>query len=172
MILLVHGGQTGVDRGGHDGALANGWQIWGYMPADGCDELGLVPDDVAKYLDRCRQIGYPARTKANLLIADLLLVMVEDKQQPYATPGTRLTLTAAGKRKPYLERKVVDPSDGVDEIATWIADYRAGNQDWKVHLKKHVWLMVAGPRASKWRGGEAAMRDYLIKLKPALEARR
>lgn len=169
MIVVVHGGQTGVDRGGHHGALANGWQVRGFAPADGCDEDGPIPDDVIAFLERHRVTGLSARTHENLRWCDLLLVMVEDKQKPWATPGTKTTLTMARNRKPYLERMVVDPSDGTAHIAKWILDYKIGNVHRLPRLAKHVWLMVAGPRRSKWVTGEVAMRDYLITLKQTLE---
>ncbi|HSX21410.1 MAG TPA: putative molybdenum carrier protein, partial [Gaiellaceae bacterium] len=66
MITIVHGGQTGVDRGAHEAAIDNGWRVAGYMPRDGRDELGPIPPDVARFLVAHEKAGYGARTEANV----------------------------------------------------------------------------------------------------------
>src|SRR5690349_17304665 len=104
-LIVVAGGQTGVDRGAHRAALEVGFDVTGYMPSDGKDELGPIPGNVASHLRRCAKRGYAARTEANLLIADALLVVVEDRIDPYRTPGTKLTLQIARELK--LPRLVV-----------------------------------------------------------------
>jgi hypothetical protein len=152
-IQIIHGGQTGVDRGAHEAALENGWPITGYMPKDSRDELGLIPTDVAKFLHRCTVEGKAARTHVNIDIAHVVLVVVRDKQDPYSTPGTRLTLQkAAALGRP---RMVVDPSEDAGYVARWL---------WLMSSKAQrdpLRVMVAGPRESRWADGRVATRALL-----------
>ncbi len=151
-ITLIHGGQTGVDRGAHIAALEIGWHLAGFMPQNGCDELGLIPRQVAKYLEPCPKPGYPVRTRMNVGLADALLLVVEDQRHPDATPGSRLTWdTAKDLGKP---RWVIDPNDTPKAVAGWLYPQL------QTHVKKNTLaktselrpfrLMVAGPRGSKW----------------------
>jgi hypothetical protein len=159
-IRLLHGGQTGVDRGAHEAALENGWEIAGYMPKDGRDELGPIPPDVAKFLHRCTVEGKAARTHVNIDIAHVVLVVVRDKQDPYATPGTRLTLQkAAALGRP---RMVVDPSEDAGYVARWL---------WLMSSKAQrdpLRVMVAGPRESRWTDGAVWTRELLRRLHQVL----
>lgn len=38
LITIIHGGQSGADRGAHEAAISNGWNVTGYMPRDCRDE--------------------------------------------------------------------------------------------------------------------------------------
>jgi hypothetical protein len=156
VITIVHGGQTGVDRGAHEGALDCGWQITGFMPKNGKDEQGLIPRDVAKFLEPHPTGGYKERTVANLRISAALLVMVYDAQDPYATPGTRLTLEKA--RVHSIPRKVADRTTDPDLLQQWLQVLLDGHvQEFQTPFR----LMVAGPRASKWTTGRAETAGML-----------
>jgi len=159
-IQIIAGGQTGVDRGAHEAALENGWPITGYMPKDGCDELGEIPLDVAKYLKRCTVSGYAARTHANIEMTHVVLVVVPDKQNPYATPGTRLTLQKA--RALGRPSMVVEPHSVVVPVAQWLWMWAGkGGRD-------PLRVMVAGPRESRWADGRVWTRDLLRRLHTVL----
>lgn len=162
-LTLWHGGQTGVDRGCHDAGMLLGVPLAGYMPADGHDEFGLIPIAVAKHLRRCQTPGYGPRTKQNLAQVYAVLVIVENKQNPYATPGTRLTLDGARDRR--LARRVIDPDDSIACTADWLS---AQYQDIPT---PNFALLIAGPRASKWPGGQAATCAVLQSLHATLVAR-
>jgi hypothetical protein len=155
-IQIIHGAQTGVDRGAHEAALENGWDIAGYMPRDGRDELGDIPIDVAKYLKRCIITGYSARTHANIETAHVVLVVVPDKQNPYTTPGTRLTLQKA--RALGRPRMVVDPVEDAYTIARWLWLMAAKAQ------RDPLKVMVAGPRESRWVDGRVETRALLRRV--------
>lgn len=161
MITIVHGGQTGVDSGAHDGAVANGWAIAGFMPHDKMGEDGPIPANIRVFLQACRHKGYAARTKANLEIAHALLVIVQDTLHPHNTPGTKLTLAEA--RRLALPRLVVDPTSHIGTIADWLTKllYAAARDPFK--------LMVAGPRLSKWPDGRVATATLLHHLKHRLQ---
>ena len=159
-LVVIHGGQTGVDRGAHKAAIEVGFTVTGYMPSDGKDEDGPIPGKVASHLRRCNQGGYVARTRANLLIADALLTVVEDRIDPYATPGTKLTLQIA--RELRLPRLLVDETFAVQDAANWLWSLGAPGQPGEgVEVRESHRLMVAGPRASKWARGELVAAAFV-----------
>lgn len=170
MITILHGGQTGVDRGAHEAALDVGWLVDGYMPKEGRDERGPIPPAVARYLKPCTRSGYGARTEDNVRTAGALLVVVPDCDDPRATPGTAKTLELAADR--HLRRMVVDSGANVWQLASWIRNMR--------HLQTQLpfaravdlvplHLMVAGPRESKWAAARVETAGLLRRV--ALEMR-
>ncbi|HEX7941127.1 MAG TPA: putative molybdenum carrier protein, partial [Gemmatimonadaceae bacterium] len=80
-LTILHGGQTGVDRGAHYGALDGGLPIAGWMPRGKHDERGPIPDDVARHLLPCTigtlTDGYRARTGANVEWATHVCLIVQ-----------------------------------------------------------------------------------------------
>jgi hypothetical protein len=177
MICVVHGGQTGVDRGAHEAAVVNDWPISGYMPRRRCDELGPIPEDVARYLVPYETGGYGERTEANVRSSDAILVVVPLAQDSAHTPGTALTIAIAREQHRLL--KIVDPHTSRVEISAWISSacrelaeaaqaQRSlfGSRDPEpVFLR----LMVAGPRESRWPGAREAtmqlLRDVDLQLR-------
>lgn len=172
MITLIHGGQTGVDRGAHEAAIDNGWLITGYMPRGGRDEYGRIQPDVARYLIEHEKSAYAARTAANVRSCDALLVVVRDRDDPRATPGTALTLDLAAGLPMGKRRMVVDPTDAADMIARWIWQYlRTATLPLPFDAFDPVpaKLMVAGPRESKW--AEARVETAGLLRRVGLELR-
>ena len=172
MITVVHGGQTGVDRGAHEAAIDNGWRVAGYMPRDQRDELGRIPEDVARFLVPHEKTNYAARTAANVRTATAALLVVKDAADPRVTPGTAKTIDLAVERG--LRRRVVDPSHDASAIARWI---------WSDLLMVHTLplpfetrvldpiptrLIVAGPRESKWPGARVETAALLRRVARAL----
>ncbi|HSX23413.1 MAG TPA: putative molybdenum carrier protein [Gaiellaceae bacterium] len=171
MITIVHGGQTGVDRGAHDAAIENRWRLAGYMPRDGRDELGLIPADVARFLTLHASPNYAARTEANVQSASAVLVVVRDVEQSRSTPGTSRTIDLTYERN--MTPLVVDPSNDATAIARWIWRLAAppapmlpleGFEVDPVPLR----LMVAGPRESKWPGAQVETARLLGQVACAL----
>lgn len=155
MLIIVHGGQTGVDRGAHFGAVDAGLRLSGYCPRNERDENGPIPDDVAVHL-RPSSGGLRERTLDNIASADAVLVVVEDAARaPYATPGTAGTIITARKRG--LATLVVDASWSYAVIGEWVV------ANAKLGADRHR-LMVAGPRASLWAAGEAVARGIVSRL--------
>ena len=158
---LIHGGQTGVDRGAWAAAIALGARghtirAGGVMPKDAKDEAGVIPEVVRRNMRACDTAGYEARTIENVRGADALLVVVKNRLQPDATPGTRLTLAQAAKQ-PGLQTMVAD-AESADQVAWWLAHL----PPWAKN--RHPFkLMVAGPRESLWPGAELATQELLIK---------
>jgi Circularly permutated YpsA SLOG family len=169
-VVVIHGGQTGVDRGAHEAALDVGWLVDGYMPKDVRDERGPIPIDVARYLKPCARSGYGARTEENVHMADALLVVVRDADDPRATPGTAKTIDLAARH--HMRRMIVDPSANVWQLASWIRNMSQfqgrlplGGASDPIALR----LMVAGPRESKWASARIETASLLRRV--ALEMR-
>lgn len=164
----MHGGQTGVDRGGHEGAIANGWRVWGYMPSDARDELGPIPEAVAKLLVRHESPSYAARTEANVRIVNAVLIVVSDADDARRTPGTAKTIDLAKRRG--LPCKIVDSTTDAAVIALWIWSDLLMMRTLMLPIDglrlepAPLRLLVAGPRESKWRGAQAETVAFLRRI--------
>jgi len=167
VITVVHGGQTGVDRGGHEAAIDNGWSVTGYMPRGTRDELGKIPASVAQFLTPHAKTSYAARTEANVQSANAAIIVVRDAHDPRVTPGTALTIDLCAKRK--IRRLIVDPTFDAEQIAREI---------WSCVLEVELLLpfetlafpkvLVAGPRESKWPGARVETAGLLRRVGRAL----
>jgi hypothetical protein len=172
VITLVHGGQTGVDRGAHEAALDNGWRVAGYMPRDGRDELGRIPPDVARYLVPHDKTSYAVRTEANVRSASAALIVVRDADDPRVTPGTTKTIDLCADRK--LRRMVVDPKTDAAQIARWIWNDLLMVCTLPLPFETMpldpvpTRLLVAGPRESKWQGARVETAALLRRVALAL----
>ena len=172
MITIVHGGQTGVDRGGHEGAIANDWRVSGYMPSDARDELGAIPADVARFLIPHDSADYGVRTTANVQSSNAALIMVRDARDPRVTPGTTKTIDLAARRG--IPCKIVDPTTDAAQIALWIWSDLLMMRTLLLPLDglklapAPMRLLVAGPRESKWRGARAETATFLARIALAI----
>ena len=133
LTRIVSGGQTGVDRGALDAALAAGYPCGGWCPAGRTAEDGTIPEryPVVELVDA----GYRERTIQNVVDSDATLIVYFGDLHG----GTELTLLACIRReKPY---KLIDGADIPAARAAEIA---------LAFVAKHAasTLNVAGPRAS------------------------
>jgi hypothetical protein len=152
-LRIIHGGQTGVDRGAAVSASDLKLPVAGWMPMDERDECGPIPTWARRGLKPLQVSGLAQRTTGNVVLCDLVLCIVEDRQHPYATPGTALTLQVA--RSIGRPRFAADAETPVDVIAQWVRDKASGAE---------VGLMVAGPRESKWPGAMAVTSPIISQL--------
>lgn len=173
MITIVHGGQTGTDRGAHEAAIDNGWRVTGYMPRDQRDELGRIPPDVAKFLVPHDKASYAFRTVANVHASTAVLIVVQNVADPRATPGTAKTIDLAADR--HLPLLIVDPRTDVHMIASWIwSGLLIVSGTLSLPLEAHAIgpittkLLVAGPRESKWRGARVETAGLLRQVASSL----
>ena len=138
MIRIVSGGQTGVDRGALDAALAARFPCGGWCPADRAAEDGPIP---ARYpLQELAGAGYLQRTRKNVEDSDGTLIIT------FGAPsgGTLRTIEFCQRlHKPHLviDASKTSKSEAAVEIARFIDEHGI-----KV-------LNVAGRRLSGWRQG-------------------
>lgn len=133
-LRIVSGGQTGVDLGALDAALARGAPCGGWCPANRRNERGLIP--VRYPLAPLARGGYPERTRANVRDADATLIVYFDELEG----GTALTARCAlahGKPLKLIDGDAVDVALAVALAAAFVARHAVAT------------LNVAGPRASK-----------------------
>ena len=149
-MIIIQGGQTGVDRGAWRGAGDMGLARGGWMPASQHDELGLIPGEVSHNLRPALNGGENrSRTIANVVDADAVLIIHPPGRM---SPGTSLTWLQAGANgKPWI---VIDGSPRrLNHVEPWLREVHGrflNSTDAAIRMFR---LMVAGPRASKWSDG-------------------
>lgn len=144
---IVSGGQSGVDRGALDAAMALGIAHGGWCPGGRRAEDGPIPERYQ--LRETSTAEYRERTERNVLDADATLVLHRGRLRG----GTRLTRQLALRhKKPCLTVDLGKPSDEA-ALRRWL-------------VQNHVrTLNVAGPRESQSPGiarqTEALLRRLL-----------
>ena len=143
---LITGGQTGVDRGALDAAIALGIPHGGWCPAGRRAEDGPIP--LQYELRECNSPEYRVRTRLNVESADGTLILCAGDP----AGGTRLTLELAIQSgRPYFK---VDPQDTKSV---------ASARDWLDTQQIRV-LNVAGPRESTWPGAARLAETFMRQL--------
>jgi len=146
LLKIVSGGQTGVDRGALDAAIALGIPHGGWCPRGRLAEDGAIPS--CYRLAETDSPEYRVRTEQNVLDSDATLIL---HRGPLAG-GTELTRQLAERHgRPCL---VVDLDGSLEpeEIRRWIAEEQ-------VRM-----LNVAGPRESQCPGISAGTMQFLKRL--------
>jgi hypothetical protein len=127
---IVSGGQTGVDRGALDAAIALGIDHGGWCPNGRLAEDGVIPKRYR--LQELKSTEYAARTEQNVVDSDGTLILYRERM----TGGTALTNRLAKERGKPLLRVRLDQPIRYREISRWIAE------------EKIEVLNIAGPRGS------------------------
>ena len=143
---IVSGGQTGVDRGALDAAIALQIPHGGWCPRGRLAEDGPIPD---RYdLLQTDSSDYPARTRRNVVDSDATLVL----HRGQISGGTELTVRLATRAgRPCMTVDLNCPPSLAD-VADWLQ-----RQDARV-------LNIAGPRESQNPGINALAREFLERL--------
>ena len=137
---IISGGQTGVDRGALDAALASGFPCGGWCPEGRKAEDGRIPDRYP--VAELSGADYLVRTRQNVIDADGTLVLHFTE----LAGGTLNTVRLCERfKKPVL---VLD-GDGLDP------DAAAGKAAAFVRSQAIRTLNVAGPRESGHVGAQA-----------------
>jgi hypothetical protein len=151
---IIHGGQTGVDRGAWLGAREAKLPVDGFAPRDLRDERGPIPADVVANM-RTSEGSFATRTRENVYLSHGVVLVAKDRR--VSTPGTRLTHRLAQKREWVIV-------DGAHEHNEWML------RAFIARLHKATGgtrIMIAGPRASRWTGGEQRAREVVLWLAAA-----
>jgi Circularly permutated YpsA SLOG family len=94
---IVSGGQTGVDRGALDAALAVGFACGGWAPGDRMAEDGVIPDRYPLMV--LPNGGYRQRTRLNMVDSDGTAILFFES----ISGGARLTRNlCALLKRPYI----------------------------------------------------------------------
>ncbi len=148
-IRIVSGGQTGVDRGALDAALAAGADCGGWCPAGRRAEDGRIPPEYP--LEETRESDYVVRTRRNAEDSDATLIIHSGELEG----GTALTVNICRD----LGRPHLVVNAGAESMAEAADRLRSFNREHGVRI-----LNVAGPRASKWPEAAGTARDLLGRI--------
>jgi hypothetical protein len=146
---IVSGGQTGVDRGALDAALAASFPCGGWCPQGRRAEDGVIPERYP--LDEMTVPGYRPRTRQNVLDSDATLIVF------FGAPsgGTLETLRIAEEAgKPFLT--IDAAAKPVDIAAVEAAAF--------IDEQSIATLNIAGPRESTRSGSGDYARALVSRL--------
>lgn len=143
---IVSGGQTGVDRGALEAAIALGLEHGGWCPRGRLSEDGCIPSRYT--LREMDSSDYALRTEQNIIDSDATLILHEGPLRG----GTLLTKRIAVRmKKPWLAVRIAlrfDPTP----VRHWLCEVRPEV------------LNVAGPRASSHEGIEERARLAMLRV--------
>lgn len=155
-IVVISGGQTGVDTGAIDAARVLGEKFadWEALLPKGYRRESDMPKwmkaELGKRVRELKQCAeYNQRTE-HVMTRAIACLMIEHPE--HTTPGTTLTLKLAKQQKVQLWR-----FQNVNNRAVWKAECHAIAYWLRSILQSHgpdITLMVAGPRAGKWNTSE------------------
>jgi hypothetical protein len=154
LTKIVSGGQTGVDRGALDAALATGFACGGWCPKDRSAEDGPIPDRYPMML--LMGGGFRQATLKNVHESDGTAILFRES----FSGGTLYTHDVCRReRRPYI---VLD--------ATRISEAGAAAAIERLVEEHEIKLLnVAGPRLSKWTEGYgfalAVVGELIMKLR-------
>lgn len=143
---IISGGQTGVDRGALEAAIAFGIEHGGWCPRGRLSEDGSVPSRYnLRETDSC---DYALRTERNIIDSDATLILYEGQLRG----GTLLTKRIAARlKKPWVAVPLA-PQFDPEAVRRWLRETRPQV------------LNVAGPRASSHEGIEERARCALLSV--------
>ena len=157
-IKIVSGGQTGVDRGALEAAVALGLEFGGWAPHGWIAEDGTIP---AQYRAKMRERpsagsiaqDYRERTKANVRDSHATLILVDSLP---LSGGTRLTEKTAVSMMRSHKVIALSAANAQDEALKWLRQF--------LGMSSALTQNVAGPRESKAPGIQARAKAFLEEL--------
>ena len=145
-VKIVSGGQTGVDRGALEAAVAlglefGGWAPHGWIAEDGTISMGGRAQD------------YRERTKANVRDSHATLILVDSLP---LSGGTKLTENTAVAIMRSHKVIAMSAASAKEEALKWLRQF--------LGMSSALVLNVAGPRESKVPGIQARAKAFLQAL--------
>lgn len=145
MLIVLHSGQTGVERGAHRAAIGSGIEIAGFMSVDRRDELGAIPVDIARFLTPCFDRGPRPAVRANVALASGVVIVVPDRRNVDKVTAMNAVLGAV--RRAGVPWIACDVASDADVIPRFAGGLQATSGS--------VRLLVTGPRGTRWIEGES-----------------
>jgi len=145
-MKIVSGGQTGVDRGALDAAVALGLAHGGWCPRGRLAEDGPIPERYQ--LVQTESAEYSVRTEQNVLDSDATLILYRGR----LSGGTKLTLRLARRHGRPCKAIDLDAPCPIEEVRQWL-------QSEQVEI-----LNVAGPRESSAIGIAQQAQQFLERV--------
>jgi hypothetical protein len=145
LLVIVHSGQTGVERGAHRAAVAHRIAIAGFMPLERRDELGQIPADIAEMLT-----PHLARGPRQAVLA----IVVRDAGSAHRETGLAVVLHAI--RDEGIPSIVCDPTTNLDDVAHWARAVPETSGSTRI--------LVTGPRGTRWADGETLARRIVAAM--------
>ena len=153
---IISGGQSGVDQAALFAATLLSLSTGGFAAQGWQTESGSAKELLEGYgLKECARPGYPARTEANVRASDATVIISNERKLTGGSYGTECV--AESLDKPVW--RVWVNGHGVEEFVA--SGSRLTFAAWAAIHSVRV-LNVAGPRASKWAGGEEATVEWLM----------
>lgn len=157
-IVLLHTGQTGVERGADRAAREAGFAVGGVSTRDARDEIGPIPLQIAADLSRAERQGARVPLGPTLAQANALVVVLPPKTSVAENTGAAALVRDA--RKLGLPIYFADPSGDFDRLAVALRALE------RIHGTLR--LMIWGPRGTRWSGGEGAGWRFVTTLAMAV----
>lgn len=145
-MKIISGGQTGVDRGALDAAVALGLEHGGWCPRGRLAEDGRIPRHYR--LRETETSDYPERTERNVLDSDATLILCRGS----LSGGTELTRRLAKAHGRPCRVVDLEETPSVEPVRRWLAEHRVSV------------LNVAGPRESQSPGIATAAQEFIERL--------
>lgn len=169
-LIIITGGQSGVDRAALDAAIACGLPYGGWCPQGGwAEDFPKLPGVLARYplLQETPHAEPAERTEWNVRDSDASLILV-DGGGLAASGGTALAARfSAQYAKPLL---VVDAgaADAVECAAAWLGAALTARLSDAANSPDAFRLAIGGPRESEAPGIYRKARLILVSLFHAL----
>ena len=154
MLVIIHSGQTGVERGAHRAAISAGLSVAGFMPLDKRDELGPIPGDIAEVLTPCFDRGPRPAVRANIALASGVVLVVPEALTP--EKFTAMGAVMQGIRSARVPSYVCDGKTNLDDVVRWSRQLAETSGSTRV--------MVTGPRGTRWPEGETVARRLVAAI--------
>ncbi len=160
-MMIISGGQTGVDRAALDVAIERGLSWGGWCPKGGwAEDFPDPPGLLARYPSlRETPLADPAqRTEWNVRDSDAILIVVDRAGLPVSKGTMGAKEWARRHGKPVLAVDVSQP-DADAQVAEWLREQRK-------RFGARMKLGVGGPRESEAPGIYATTRLLLVRAFP------